>query len=68
MEETSAFIAFSVFIAYHPMFVRLCIINPRAASFRDAGNASVICAIAIQAWVLISRLAQEAEGAGGRLN
>src|SRR6516165_466466 len=51
MEETSAFIALSVFMPYHPALVRLsgrAIINTCAASFRDAGNASVVCAIAIQ--------------------
>src|SRR5215472_8400314 len=49
IEETSAFIALSVIIAYHPALIRLCIINTGAAGFRDAENASVTCVIATPA-------------------
>jgi hypothetical protein len=49
MDETSAFSALSVFIAYHPRSSVSAIINQCAARFGDAGNASVICAVAIQA-------------------
>ena len=52
MEETSAFIAVSVFIA-SPRVSRFATINTCAASFRDAENASVACAIAVLACALI---------------
>jgi hypothetical protein len=48
MEETSAFITLSVFIT-SPRISGCAIINTSAASFRDAANASVTCAIAILA-------------------
>src|SRR6516164_2698822 len=46
MEETSAFIAFSVFITYHPALVGLCNYQHLRLKFRVAGNANVTCATA----------------------
>src|SRR6516164_9005873 len=53
MEETSAFVGLSVFIAYPR--VDPVVINTCAASFRDAGNANVTCATAMQTWRLAEK-------------